>query len=128
MAIKYNLIQKSQPGVSGGGKKKWYASIATDGEFTIDDLVKQIEKFSALSEPDIRGVVIAVENVIQDQITNGKIVRMDKLGSFYPSISSEGVDKEEEFTSAHIRGAKINYRAGKRIVNALSTAIFKRKN
>ena len=73
-------------------------------------------------------MVIAVENVIQDQITNGKIVRMDKLGSFYPSISSEGVDREEEFTSANIRGAKINYRAGKRIINALSTAIFKNKN
>jgi DNA-binding protein, histone-like, putative len=128
MAIKYNLIQKAQPGVAGGGRKKWYANIAIDGELIIDDLVKQIEKFSALSEADIRGVIIALENVIQDQLANGKIIRLDKLGSFYPSLTSEGVDKEGEFTTANIRGVKVNYRPGKRISNALSVATFKKKS
>lgn len=61
MSIKYNLIEKGEPGVAGGGVKKWYASIANDGELSIDDLVKQIEKFSALSEADIRGVIIALK-------------------------------------------------------------------
>ena len=127
MPIKYNLIEKGKPGIVGGGSKKWYASIVTDGEVTIDDLVKQIEKFSALSEADIRGVIIALENVIQDQLANGKIIRLDKLGSFYPSLSSEGVVKEADFTVANIKGAKVNYRPGKRISNALSTATFKKK-
>ena len=40
--------------------KKWYASIYNDGEISVDDLVKQIEKFSALSEADIKGVIIAL--------------------------------------------------------------------
>jgi len=127
MPIKYNLIEKGKPGIVGGGSKKWYASIVTDGEVTIDDLVKQIEKFSALSEADIRGVIIALENVIQDQLANGKIIRLDKLGSFYPSLSSEGVVKEADFTVANIKGAKVNYRPGKRISKALSTATFKKK-
>ena len=128
MSIKYNLRQKSQPGVAGGGQKKWYAAVAADGELTIDDLVKQIEKFSALSEADIRGVISALENVIVDQIVNGKIIRLDKLGSFYPNLSSEGVDKEEDFSTAKIRNAKVNYRPGKRISDALSTATFKKKD
>ncbi|PZU86774.1 MAG: DNA-binding protein [Chryseobacterium sp.] len=127
MSIKYNLIQKGKPGVVGGGTKKWYANIANDGELLVDDLVKQIEKFSALSEADIRGVIIALENVIQEELVNGKIIRLDKLGSFYPSLSSEGVDKEEDFTVANIRGARVNYRPGKRISNALSVATFKKK-
>lgn len=42
MSIKYKLIEKGQPGVAGGGTKKWYASIVTDGELDIDDIVKQI--------------------------------------------------------------------------------------
>jgi len=128
MPIKYKLAQKSQPGVAGGGTKKWYAAVVTDGEMTVDDLTKQIEKFSALSEADIRGVIIALENVIQDQLANGKIIRLDKLGSFYPSLSSEGVIKEGDFTVANIRGAKVNYRPGKRISNALATATFKKKD
>lgn len=124
MSIKYNLIQKTEPGVAGGGTKKWYATIKNDGELTVDDLVEQIEKFSALSEADIRGVIIALENVIQKELTNGRIIRMDKLGSFYPSLSSEGAATEEEFNASMIKGAKVNYRAGKRITDALKTATF----
>ena len=82
MSIKYKLIEKGQPGVAGGGTKKWYATIVTDGELTVDDLTNKIEKFSALSEADIRGVIIALENVIYEELTNGKIIRLDTLGSF----------------------------------------------
>ena len=127
MSIKYNLTERGQPGVAGGGTKKWYAIIASDGEVTVDDLTKKIEKFSALSEADIRGVIIALENVIQEELTNGKIIRLDKLGSFYPSLSSEGVANKNEFTVANIKSAKVNYRPGKRISNALSVALFKKK-
>ncbi|WP_144284019.1 HU family DNA-binding protein [Chryseobacterium echinoideorum] len=126
MPIKYNIVQKTQPGVAGGGVKKWYAVAVNDGELTVDDLSAQIEKFSALSEADIRGVIIALENVIQDNLANGKIIRLDKLGSFYPSVSSEGAVTEEEFNSSLITAARINYRPGKRISDAMKTAVFKK--
>ncbi len=109
------------------GDKKWYVAIANDGEVTVDDLTKKIEKFSALSEADIRGVIIALENVMQEEIINSKIVRLDKLGSFYPSLASEGVVTQKEFTTSHIKCAKVNYRPGKRISDALATAVFKKK-
>ena len=127
MSIKYKLIEKGQPGVAGGGTKKWYATIVTDGELTVDDLTNKIEKFSALSEADIRGVIIALENVIYEELTNGKIIRLDKLGSFYPSLSCNGVANAIDFTVADIKSAKVNYRPGKRISNSLLTATFKKK-
>lgn len=126
MAIKFNLVEKPQPGVAGGGVKKWYASAKADGEISIDELTVEIEKFSALSEADIRGVIIALENVIINQIVNGKIVRLDKLGSFYPSLSSEGAVNETDFNVSFIKGAKINYRPGKRISEALKVAKFQK--
>ena len=125
MPIKYNLIERGEPGVTGG-TKKWYAVATNDGEVTVDDLTKQIEKFSALSEADIRGVIIALENVIQDNLANGKIIRLDKLGSFYPTLSSRRADKEEIFDTSYIRGACVRYRAGTRISNALKTTTFKK--
>lgn len=109
MSIKYNLIERGEPGITGGGNKKWYAVATSDGELTVDDLTKQIEKFSALSEADIRGVIIALENVIQDNLANGKIIRLDKLGSFYPTLSSKGADTEEDFDTSYIRGASVRY-------------------
>lgn len=124
MPIKFNVVEKTQPGVPGGGVKKWYANVKTDGELTIDELSKEIEKFSALSEADIRGVIIALENVIVNEIVNGKIIRLDKLGSFYPGLSSDGAAKEAEFNVSMIKSAKVNYRPGKRIQDALKVAKF----
>lgn len=90
-------------------------------------MVKSIEKFSALSEADIRGVIIALENVIQDALANSKIVRLEKLGSLYPSLSSEGTPTKESFVAkTNIRGTKVNYRPGKRISDTLKTAGFQR--
>ena len=126
MSIKFKVIEKGQPGVKGGGQKKYYASVVTDGETTIDDLVKEIEKFSSLSEPDIRGVIVALENTIQNKLSEGKIVRLEKLGSLYPSISSEGVENAEDATSGIIKGASINYRPGERLKKAINDAGFKK--
>jgi predicted histone-like DNA-binding protein len=122
MAIKYKVVLRGQPGVEGGGIKKYYGQIVTSGESTIDEMVKDIEKFSALSEPDIRGVIIALENEIQNKLTEGKIVRLEKLGSLYPAISSEGVEKAEDLTSKNIREIYINYRPGDRLKLAMKNA------
>ena len=111
----------------GGSTRKWYATIITDRVETIDDLVKSIEKFSALSEADIRGVIIALENVMQDALANGKIVRLDKIGSLYPSLSSEGTATTEEFNAQkHVRNIKVNYRPGKRLSDSMKAAVLQR--
>ena len=126
MALKYKTVLKAQPGVSGGGIKKHYAAIHTDGEITIDELVREIEKFSALSEPDIRGVIIALENVIQAKLADSKIVRLEKLGTLYPTLSSEGRDNAEDVTSNVIKSVGVNYRPGARIIKAMKDAGFKK--
>jgi predicted histone-like DNA-binding protein len=126
MSIKFKSLLKAQPGVAGGGVKKYYATIVTDGEATVDELVKDIEKFSSLSEPDIRGVILALENVIQTKLSEGRIVRLEKLGSLYPTLSSEGVEKETDVTSSIIKEVGINYRPGDRLKKAINDAGFKK--
>lgn len=127
MAIKFKAIEKGQPGVVGGGTKKFYASIVIDGEATVDEIVRDIEKFSSLSEPDIRGVILALENVIQTKLSDGKIVRLEKLGSFYPSISSKGENSQAEVTSDTIKEVSINYRPGDRLKKVINEAGFKKE-
>ena len=127
MAIKFKAIEKGQPGVVGGGTKKFYASIVIDGEATVDEIVRDIEKFSSLSEPDIRGVILALENVIQTKLSDGKIVRLEKLGSFYPSISSKGENSQAEVTSDSVKEVSINYRPGDRLKKVINEAGSKKE-
>jgi predicted histone-like DNA-binding protein len=126
MAVKFKVVQKAQPGVAGGGVKKFYAMIAIDGEATVDDLVREIEKFSALSEPDIRGVIVALENVIQNKLSEGKLVRLERLGTLYPTLHSDGKDKEEDVNNHAIRSVGVNYRPGSRILTAMKDAGVKK--
>ncbi|AQY21911.1 HU family DNA-binding protein [Riemerella anatipestifer] len=127
MSIKYKVIERVQPGVAGGGDKKWYASVTTDGEVGIDDLTKQIEKFSALSEADIKAVIIALENVIQNALADSKIVRLEKLGTLYPTLSSGGAATEKDFNQSLIKSVGVNYRPGKRILDSMKAAGFEKK-
>jgi predicted histone-like DNA-binding protein len=106
--------------------KKYYASIHIDGEVGIDDLVKEIEKFSALSEPDIRGVIIALENVIQNKLADSKIVRLEKLGTFYPTLSSAGEDTADKIDAHSIKKVGVNYRPGSRIAATMREANLKK--
>jgi predicted histone-like DNA-binding protein len=126
MAIHFKVVERGQPGVTGGGEKKYYANVVTSGEATIDDLVKDIEKFSALSEPDIRGVIIAVENVVANKLAESKIVRLEKIGSLYPAISSEGMAEAKDVTSNCIKKVSINYRPGKRLKKSINDAGFQK--
>jgi predicted histone-like DNA-binding protein len=126
MAIKFNEVVRGKPGVTGGGVKLKYPHIQFAGELTIDDMVKEIEKFSALSEPDIRGVVIALENVIQNKLAQSMIIRMDKLGYFYPSISGKGSELTSVVKSSQITRVGVRYRPGKRILDTMKEAGFEK--
>lgn len=124
--MKFKAVQKSNPQDHEAVDKKWYAQIVTDGEVTIDMLVNEIEKFSALSEPDIRGVIIALENVVQKELSEGKIVRFEQLGTLYPSLSSTSSDTKEKVSAANIKTIRVNYRPGKRIMDAMKNVVKKK--
>ncbi len=119
--MEFKAVQKTNP-IKPKEEKKWYAQIVLGKEASIGELVEDIEKFSALSEPDIRGVIIALENVVQRKLAEGRIVRFEQLGSLYPSLLSNASEKEEKLTADNIKGVKVNYRPGKRIIDAMEAA------
>ncbi|MDD1525279.1 DNA-binding protein [Riemerella anatipestifer] len=126
MSIKYKTIQKAQPGVAGGGDKKFYASPVYQGEKTLEGLTKDIEKISTVSGADIRAVLYALVDVMQNSLSEGRIVRLGELGSMRVSLSSEGKAKEEEVTSAVIRNAKVLFTPGADLKKMLQTLKFEK--
>ena len=107
MPVKFKVIEKGQPGVAGGGEKKFYASANITGEKTLAGLTKDIEKISTVSGADIRAVLYALVDVMQNALADGQAVRLGELGSLRVNISSEGKATEKEVTAAAIRGAKV---------------------
>jgi predicted histone-like DNA-binding protein len=124
MAIKFKTIQRGEPGVKGGGTKKYYATSVSQGEKTLDDLTKKIEKISTVSGADIRAVQYATVDVIVDDLADGYIVRIGELGSLRVSISSEGKDKEADITGNAVNNSRILFTPGSKLKEMLATLKF----
>jgi len=68
----------------------------------------------------------AVIDLVPERLAEGKIVRLGEFGSFSVSLSSEGVEKAEEFTAANIKSNSLNFRPGKLVQNVLDGAEYKK--
>lgn len=127
MAIKFKVIERGQPGVAGGGEKKFYASPVMDGELSLNDLTKSIEKICTVSGADIRAVLYALVDVSVDSLSDGTIVRLGDLGSLRVSLSSEGKAKAEEVSAAAVKNASVIFTPGTRIRDMLASAKYKKE-
>lgn len=121
MTVKFKVIEKGQPGVAGGGEKKFYASPVMSGELTLAGLTRSIEKISTVSGADIRAVLYAMVDVMRDSLADGQIVRLGEMGSLRVSISSEGKANADEVNAKAIKNAKVIFTPGKDIKEMLAT-------
>lgn len=124
MPIPIKVIQRGQPGVAGGGTKKYYASNVTTGETDIEALTSKIEKISTVSGADIRAVLYAMVDVAVDELSDGKIVRLGDLGAIRISISSEGHEEEKDVSANSVKGKKVLFNPGSKIKSLLKTLSF----
>ncbi len=124
MAIKFKVIEKGQPGVTGGGTKKFYASASSTGEMTLEKLTKRIEKISTVSGADIRAVLYAMVESMEDALEDGQIVRLGDLGSLRVSVSSKGEETADDVNARSIKGAKTLFTPGKNLKNMLKNLSY----
>ena len=124
MPVKFKTVAKGEPGVAGGGDKKYYASPVMEGEMDIDALTKSIEKISTVSGADIRAVLYALVDVSIDGLSRGAIIRMGELGSLRITLRSEGKLSAQEVVSTSVKKAGIIFTPGARLKEMLKTLKF----
>jgi predicted histone-like DNA-binding protein len=126
MAIQFRTVERPQPGVPGGGVRKFYATPAHGREVTLEALTRAIERKSTLSGADIRAVLYAMVDQAVDGLAEGRIVRLGDLGSLRITLSSEGRDTPEEVTASAIRRTGIIFTPGVKMQSMLRNARFEK--
>ena len=126
--LKYHLVQKVQPGVTGGGDRKFYATITQRNHITLKELSEEIADGRTLTPTDVMAVLISLSRKIPNHLLNGDIIDLGDLGKFSVNISSEGSATAEEFKSANIKKAKILYRPSADIKKGLLAASYIKAN
>jgi len=128
MPVKFKVIQKGQPGVAGGGTKKFYASTSSNGDLTLEKLTTRIEKNSTVGGADIRAVLYAMVEMMQESLEDGQIVRLGDLGSIRVNVKSRGEEKEEDVTSSSIISAKAIFTPSTKLKNVLKNLKYEKHN
>jgi predicted histone-like DNA-binding protein len=101
----------SQPGVKDA-PKKYYAKAQSTGTVSVDELAEAIGYATSLTDGDVMNVIRALVYQMNLQLQAGKIVKMEKLGTFRLQLHSAGADDEKSFNNSYIRSASIHFRPG----------------
>jgi len=121
--IKLKSIQKYNPREPEAARKHYVQAVAT-GSSDLEKMAYLISNQSTVRESDCYAVILSLVHNIMDELSAGRIVKLDKLGTFQISVSSDGVETEEEVTSSLVNKSRINFRPDKRLKNMLSNLEF----
>jgi predicted histone-like DNA-binding protein len=125
MSVNYKLVERSNPRDFSLPKKQ-YAKIVNGDDVSFEELAKLISRVSNLNYGSVVGTLATLVDVIELQLVHGRQVRLNDLGTLYLTLSSEGVDLAEGFTSGNIRKAAIRFRPGKRLKKLTRNLTFEK--
>lgn len=125
MAIEFLVQQKANPG-NPTAPRKFYATAKSTGDINLRELSERIAEISTVSSIDTLAVLEALVTVLPKYLLDGKIVRLGDFGTFSTSLSSEGADLEEDFSTSMIKKVKVNFRPGKLIKTDMNSVAFKK--
>ena len=119
MSIKFKTRERGEPGVLGGGTKKWYATTVLNQRSNLKDLMVDIERISSVNRADILAVLSSLVQLIPEKLANSTIVELGDLGTFKTHVKSRGEDSEEDVSRNSVIGNKVIFTPGLDIKNAL---------
>jgi predicted histone-like DNA-binding protein len=91
MSITFKMVPKKNNLVSPP-QIKYYPCAIHDGEDDLESLADLVSSQSTISKADCYGVIMALTKVIGESLSDGRIVRIDSLGSF--QITLQGLPGE----------------------------------
>lgn len=126
MAALYDLFRTPQQ--KGETKVRYHARSVVTGKTSTKDLIRTISKRSVFKEGVVTGVLIALEEVLRDELAAGKSVQLDGVGAFRISAKSPSVRDRHEIRAESIEFKGVVYKADKQLLKKLSGTKFMRTN
>jgi predicted histone-like DNA-binding protein len=125
MSVKYNIVERGQPG-KAEAPKKYYPSIQSTGRTTKREMAEMIAQISTISSADTMAMLEAFLIVVPRELAKGNIVELGDFGSFWLRSSSEGAEKPEDVRASQITNVLPRFNPGKDFKKALDGIEFKK--
>ena len=122
-SVTYSVVPRRNPSEKGT-PPKFYAQAQARGDVNIREMSERIQATCTVHKSDVYAVLVALEDVVADAIQNGEIVRLGDLCTLQVSLTGKGALTEEDYNTSLIKRAKINFRPGTALANALASLSF----
>ena len=122
-SVTYSVVPRRNPNEKNT-PPKYYAQAQARGDVSLREMSERIQATCTVHKTDVYAVLVALEDVIADALQNGEIVRLGDLCTLQVSLSGKGALSEEEYTTDLIKRAKIIFRPGTVLANALASLSF----
>ena len=114
--IPYIVKSMKKPGTD---EKKFYIQVAPTVPLTLEQIAKHISSRCTVTETDCLAVLNELETEVITAARNGNSVRLGKLGSFRPTISSAGVATAADVKISNVKAVRCRFNPGSRLRAAL---------
>ena len=114
--IPYIVKSMKKPGTD---QKQFYIQIAPTVPLTLEQIAKHISSRCTVTETDCLAVLNELETEVITAARNGNSVRLGKLGSFRPTISSRGVPAAADAKISNVKAVRCRFNPGSRLRAAL---------
>ncbi|MCM0275912.1 HU family DNA-binding protein [Bacteroides fragilis] len=121
--VNYSVVTRTNP-LKKEEPAKFYAQIQAKDEYKFEDLASAVESRCSVTSSDVKAVMDAVMKEMSSQLKDGKIVRINDLGTFRISVTSKGVDTEKAFNASKISKVRILFRPCRELQSMCSSIKF----
>ena len=122
-SVTYSVVPRRNPSEKGT-PPKFYAQAQARGDVNIREMSERIQATCTVHKSDVYAVLVVLEDVVAEAIENGEIVRLGDLCTLQVSLTGKGALTEEDYNTSLIKRAKINFRPGTALANALASLSF----
>ena len=120
MTLRYKVIGKGKPGVAGGGEKKYYARIEREDTVPTDELIRKMCEGSSLNRLVCIHVFTALQYTLPMLLAEGRPVKIDQIGTFYPTVKTDGRKEPQQVKPAMIDRIRIRFRPATELQKAVN--------
>jgi predicted histone-like DNA-binding protein len=123
MAYRYRVKQKRN-GIND--KALYYAVPVGKGTIGTREIARELADRSSLTSADVRAALIGLVEVMEYYLHSGYSVKLDDLGTFHLSATSNGFSSPEECMPHRVHVGKLCFRADPQIKKNFKQVRFER--
>lgn len=125
MSVKFNVNQRVNPR-DLNAPHKFYPTVKSSGDIDLDKISARISSMCTVTAPDVYAVLIALVQVMKEEIAEGNIVQLGQLGTFRLFIKGQGSELEKDVRSSSVIRARLRFRPSPQLESMLKTLKFEK--